>query len=157
MEKRNLRKLTVCMLICLSAGWLGSVFTSSSVKTWYFTIAKPSFNPPSWVFGPVWTLLFIMMGISIYFIVKNGITDRNKKAVYIFAMQLLLNIIWSMLFFGMKSPMLAFFEIIVLWLAIAWTMMAFIKLSKKAAYLLIPYILWVSFAALLNFGIWILN
>lgn len=150
-------KLAVCILIPLAAGWIGSIFTTSSVGSWYLSINKPLFNPPSWVFGPVWTILFILMGISLYLIVKNGITKKNKAAVFAFGFQIALNTLWSFLFFGMHSPGAAFIEIIILWLAILANIILFYKISRKAAYLLLPYILWVSFAAVLNFSIWMLN
>lgn len=150
-------KLAICILIPLSAGWIGSIFTTSSVGSWYLSINKPLFNPPSWVFGPVWTILFILMGISLYLVIKNGITKKNKAAVYAFGFQMALNILWSILFFGMHSPGAAFIEIIILWLAILVNILLFYKISKKATYLLVPYILWVSFAAVLNFSIWMLN
>ncbi len=150
-------KLAVCILIPLAAGWIGSIFTTSSVASWYLTINKPLFNPPSWIFGPVWTALFILMGIALYIVIKNGINAKNKTAVFAFGFQLVLNVLWSLLFFGMHSPGYAFIEIIVLWLAILANIILFYKISRKAAFLLLPYILWVSFAAVLNYFLWILN
>jgi tryptophan-rich sensory protein len=121
-------------------------------------LQKPSFAPPNRVFFPVWTALFIMMGISLFLIWQKGWEEKKvKTAIYLFAGQLVLNIMWSFAFFGLKSPFLGLMEIIILWIAILATILTFNKLSRTAAYLLIPYILWVSFAAFLNFSIWRLN
>ena len=151
--KLDIIKLVASVGICLAAGAIGSIFTSKSVSTWYSTINKPSFNPPNWLFGPVWTTLFILMGVALYLVWTIG----DKQAIIFFAVQLLLNILWSVLFFGLKAPFFAFIEIIILWAAILMTIFVFYKVSPKAAYLLVPYILWVTFAAILNFSIWRLN
>ena len=154
----KITKLISSILICQLAGIIGSVFTSSSVSTWYAALQKPSFNPPNWVFSPVWITLFVLMGISLYLIWDKGIKSKYSKiAVIIFGAQLVLNILWSVLFFGLRSPLSAFIEIIFLWTAILVTIIYFFKISKPAAYLLIPYILWVSFAVILNYSILILN
>ncbi len=156
--KIDWKVLIAAIIICNMAGIIGSFFTVSSVGSWYTTLNKPFFNPPSWVFGPVWTALYTMMGISLYIVWKKGIGKSEvKMAVSIFAVQLFLNTLWSIIFFGMRSPTLAFFEIIFLWVAIVFTIVKFYGVSKNAAYLLIPYILWVTFAAVLNFSIWMLN
>ncbi len=159
MQKGNkILKLVVSILVCQAAGLVGSLFTSPAISSWYATIQKPSFNPPNWVFAPAWTLLFLLMGISLYLVwSKNWQDQEKKKALFVFAFQLLLNILWSILFFGLQSPLYAFIEIIILWLAILFTIISFYKISKPAAYLLLPYILWVSFASILNFSILILN
>jgi len=150
--KFNLFKLIFCILITESAGIFGSIATVSSVKTWYLTdLVKPSFNPPSWIFGPVWTVLFFLMGISLYLV------WTKKNNLFWFWIQLILNILWSFLFFGLRSPSLAFYEIIILWLAILMTIFKFWSYNKKAAILLIPYLVWVSFASFLNFSIMRLN
>jgi tryptophan-rich sensory protein len=121
-------------------------------------LQKPSLAPPDWVFFPVWTALFIMMGISLFLVWQKGREDKTvKTAIFLFAGQLVLNILWSFAFFGQRSPLLGLMEIIILWIAILATILTFRKLSRTAAYLLIPYILWVSFAAFLNFMIWRLN
>ncbi|MBN1502278.1 tryptophan-rich sensory protein [Candidatus Woesearchaeota archaeon] len=153
MKKTELVKLIISILICQLAGIIGSIFTTSSVKQWYPLLTKPWFNPPSWVFAPVWTLLFLLMGISLYLIWKK----KADKALIIFGIQLLLNLLWSILFFGFRSPFFAFVEIMVLWCAILLTIFSFYRINKIAAYLLIPYILWVSFASVLNLYIVILN
>jgi translocator protein len=156
MVKINYFKLITSIIICQLAGIIGSFFTVSSVSTWYLTLNKPFFNPPSWVFGPVWITLYFLMGISLYLIWNNYNKD-SKLAVTFFSIQLVLNSLWSILFFGLRNPLLAFIEIIVLWAFILLTIIYFYKKSKTAAYLLIPYILWVSFAAILNFAIYYLN
>ncbi len=156
--KINYIRLVVSVVVCLLAGFIGSFFTSSSIPTWYAGVSKPAFNPPNWVFAPVWTALFILMGISLYLVWNKGLqVNAVKIAVAVFAIQLILNVLWSVLFFGLKSPLYAFIEIIILWLSILFTIVLFFRISRTAGYLLVPYILWVSFAALLNFSIWRLN
>jgi translocator protein len=150
--KFNPLKFLFCILITESAGILGSIFTASSVKTWYLTnLVKPSFNPPSWVFAPVWTFLFLLMGIALYLV------WNKKNNLFWFWVQLLLNLLWSILFFGLHSPPLAFYEILILWLAIFMTIIKFRKYHKTASSLLWPYLAWVSFASFLNYSIMILN
>jgi len=151
-------KLILSVAICLGAGAIGSLFTSSSIPTWYTTIEKPFFNPPNWIFGPVWTLLFIMMGVALFLVWNKGWQNKKVKiAMLIFGIQFLLNILWSIIFFGFLSPFYAFVEIIFLWLAILATIIYFYQISRPASWLLVPYILWVSFASVLNFFIWRLN
>ena len=158
MKFSNMKKLIFCIFICLFAGFIGSFFTTPAIPTWYATLLKPSFAPPNWVFFPVWTSLFIMMGISLFLVWQKGWEDRKvKTAFYIFAVQLALNVLWSVAFFGFRSPLLGLMEIIILWIAILATTLSFMNVSRTAAYLLVPYILWVSFAAILNFSIWALN
>jgi tryptophan-rich sensory protein len=158
MIKINYWKLAASIVICQLAGIIGSFFTVSSVNTWYIGLTKPSFNPPNWVFSPVWITLFLLMGISLYIVWDKGIkTKQSKTAVSIFGVQLVLNTLWSILFFGLKSPLYAFIEIIFLWAAILLSIIFFYRISRTAAYLLIPYLLWVSFAAFLNYFIVYLN
>jgi len=145
------------ILIAQGAGLLGSVFTFNSVKTWYTTLARPALNPPSWVFGPVWTILYTLMGISAYLIWQQRGSEGAKLALWIYGVQLVLNALWSVLFFGLHNPALAFFEIIALLIFIIITTVLFWRISPLAGALLIPYILWVSFASYLNFSIWQLN
>lgn len=147
-------KLVISIIIPFFASFIGGLFTASSVSSWYLELAKPFFNPPSWIFGPVWTILYLLMGISLYLIWTS---KYSKKAFVIFGIQLFLNALWSILFFGLKNPLLAFIEIIFLWISILLTIIIFYKISKKAAYLLVPYILWVTFAAILNLSIYLLN
>lgn len=155
MKKINYPKLAFSIIVCQFAGIIGSFFTASSIPTWYTTLNKPYFNPPSWLFGPVWIILYLLMGISLYIILESK--TKSKYPIYIFGTQLILNTFWSIIFFGLKSPLFAFIEIIILWFTILLTIISFNKISKKASYLLIPYILWVTFAAILNFSIYYLN
>jgi tryptophan-rich sensory protein len=158
MNFSEVKKLIFCVFICLFAGFIGSFFTTPAIPTWYAMLQKPSFAPPNWVFFPVWTSLFIMMGISLFLVWQKSCEDKKvKTALYLFAGQLILNALWSVAFFGLRSPLLGLMEIIILWIAILTTILSFMKLSRTAAYLLIPYILWVSFAAIVNFLIWRLN
>jgi tryptophan-rich sensory protein len=152
------KKLIFSIFICLFAGFIGSYFTTPAIPTWFATLQKPSFAPPNWVFAPVWTSLYILMGISLFLVWQKGHEDKTvKAAIYLFAGQLVLNALWSFVFFGLRSPLLGLIEIIILWIAILATIMSFMKISRTAAYLLIPYILWVSFASIVNFSIWSLN
>ncbi|MFH1780920.1 MAG: TspO/MBR family protein [Candidatus Nealsonbacteria bacterium] len=178
---KNIFKLVISIVICQLAGVVGSFFTMPAIQTWYAFLNKPSFNPPNSVFAPVWTILFLLMGISLYLVwIKNwssevSVDDAQKKswnplskklwfgvwreenAIAIFALQLVLNILWSVVFFGLRLPGYAFFEILMLWFAILYTIVNFYRISKTAGLLLLPYMLWVSFAAVLNFSIWLLN
>lgn len=158
MKFSDTEKLIISIFICLFAGFIGSYFTMPAIPTWYAALQKPSFAPPNWVFFPVWTSLFIMMGISLFLVWQKGWENQKVKiAIYIFAGQLVLNALWSVAFFGLRSPIAGLIEIIILWIAIVATILSFMKISRTAAYLLIPYILWVSFAAFVNFSIWGLN
>ena len=159
MTKLNLFKLIFSILICQTAGIIGSLFTTSSISSWYSTINKPSFNPPNWIFGPVWITLYIMMGISLYLVwQKSDLSGISvKRALILFGIQLALNSLWSIIFFGLHSPMAAFFEIVVLWVFILLTILEFWKISHLAGWLLVPYLFWVTFASILNFSIWRLN
>ena len=158
MKINNILKLVIAIVISELAGVLGSLFTMPSIPTWYATLIKPALNPPSWVFGPVWTMLFILMGIAAFLVWKRGLNRKDVKiALIIFIGQLALNALWSIIFFGLHNPGIAFIEIIFLWLAILATIIVFSKISRPAAWLLLPYIIWVSFAAYLNYSIRILN
>lgn len=152
-------RIIYCVAICLVVGYLSSITTQSSINTWYPTLIKPIFNPPNWLFAPVWTLLFIMMGIAAGMIWKHLESQRElvKKALLFFTVQLLLNALWSYLFFGLNNVLLALIEVILLWLVIYETFHIFKKIDKKAAYLFIPYLIWVAFAAVLNGSIYYLN
>jgi tryptophan-rich sensory protein len=148
----------LCIAVPLIIGFIGSIATFSEVTGWYAGLAKPAFNPPGWVFGPVWTILYILMGIALFLVAKNGIDAAPvQKAVLIFAVQLLANLAWSFLFFGMHAIFLGLLDILLLFFLIAATIILFHRISRPAAYLLIPYICWVIFASLLNTMIWILN
>ncbi|MCX6821702.1 MAG: tryptophan-rich sensory protein [Candidatus Aenigmarchaeota archaeon] len=158
MKIKNIAKLILAIFVCQIAGAIGSMFTFSSIPTWYATINKPSFTPPNWLFGPVWITLYTLMGISLYLIWNKGLENKEvKSSLFIFSAQLALNALWSILFFGLKSPFYAFVEIIILWIAIAVTIFKFYKISKNAGLILLPYIIWVSIALTLNFYVCILN
>ena len=158
MDTINAKKLAAAIGICLMAGVVGSAFTFESITTWYAGLIKPELSPPNWIFGPVWTTLYIMMGVSAYLIwMKGWKKNEVKRALDVFGAQLILNTFWSIIFFGFKNPQYAFIEITVLWLAIAYSIERFYRIEKRAAYLLIPYLMWVTFAAYLNYSIWILN
>ena len=158
MKLKNSYKLVLSIIVCQLAGIIGSIFTTSKIPTWYQTLTKPTLNPPSWVFGPVWTILFVFMGIAVYLIWKKGLKEKNVRiALYIFIGQLVLNTFWSIIFFVLQNPQAAFFEIIALWCMILASIISFAKISRPAAWLLVPYILWVSFAAYLNYLLWVLN
>ena len=152
-------KIAILVVTCLAIGYVSGMVTQSSIKTWYPTIIKPAFNPPNWLFAPVWTILFIFMGIAGGLVWSQIDQKREEvtKALLFFAIQLFLNALWSILFFGLKNPMLALIEIVLLWLVIYETFVKFNKIDKIAGYLFIPYLIWVGFAALLNLNIWWLN
>ena len=152
-------KLTISVSVCVLVGFLSGFATQSSVKTWFLTLEKPFFNPPSWLFAPVWTLLYIMMGIAFGLIWSSNFQDKKllKKAMIIFGIQLALNALWSILFFGLCNPLLALIEIVLLWLFIFETIKLFKPISSLASKLLYPYLAWVSFATILNASIWWLN
>lgn len=154
----NTIKLITCIVVSELAGIIGSVFTVSSIDGWYATVVRPAIAPPNWIFGPVWITLYALMGIAAFLIWKKGLDRKDVRfALGIFVAQLVLNSLWSIIFFGMQNLGGAFAEIIALWIAIVATMIAFARISKPAAWLLAPYILWVSFAAILNYSFWALN
>jgi len=155
--KLNLPKLTFSILVSLSAGGIGSFFTASSISTWYSTLNKPFFNPPNWIFAPVWTTLYILMGVSLYLVLVAKTKKDKRVPITIFATQLVLNTLWSIIFFGLKSPLIALIEIIFLWITILFTIKQFNQISPISSYLLYPYLAWVSFASLLNLAIFLLN
>ena len=178
---KHIGKFGISLLLCLGAAWVGSIFTVSAIPAWYTTLARPTINPPNWIFAPVWTILYVLMGISLFLVwqknwkVSNFILVSRRKAwnkwsekfwmgnwqkqnvIAIFAVQLALNVLWSYIFFGRHQIGLAFFEILALWFAILYTIVNFYRISKPAAYLLIPYVVWVTFAGFLNYSLWILN
>jgi benzodiazapine receptor len=161
MEKKiqgRILQLLISLILCQLAGFVGSFFTTPAIPTWYVTLSKPPFTPPNWLFSPVWITLFVLMGISAFLVWEKGLSDKQvKMALSIFGIQLILNILWSAIFFGLRSPLAGLIEIVILWMVILLAIVNFFKLSKTAGFLLIPYILWVSFAAILNFFIWRLN
>ena len=153
----NLFRLIASLVICQLAGIVGSLFTTPAIPEWYASLEKPTFNPPNWIFSPVWIFLFMLMSITLYILWQNLPKKEAKVALIFFAIQLVLNILWSVIFFGLQSPMVAFLEIVILWLFILLTMIKSSRVSKASVYLLLPYILWVNFAAVLNFFLWRLN
>lgn len=158
MKSKDVIRLVVAIAIAELAGIVGSIFTTPSIPTWYATLAKPELAPPNWIFAPVWTTLFVLMGIAAFLVWRKGLARRDVKiALGIFLGQLVLNTLWSIIFFGLQSPGGAFIELIFLWFAILATIIVFARISKPAAWFLIPYILWVSFAGYLNYAIWTLN
>ncbi|UGS23933.1 TspO/MBR family protein [Flavobacterium channae] len=152
-------KIVYCVAICLAVGYLSSNVTQSSITTWYPLIKKPIFNPPNSVFAPVWTILFILMGIAAGMVWNKLESNKElvKKGLLFFTIQLLLNALWSYLFFGLNNILLALIEIILLWLVIYETYYIFKQIDKRAGYLLIPYLAWVGFATILTGSIYWLN
>ena len=154
----NSAKLIVSIIIPVAIGATAGFFTATGVDSWYQTINKPSWNPPSWIFAPVWTILYIMMGIALFLVWKSNNNEALKKrAMILFFVQLVLNFFWSFIFFDQQQPGWALVEIIAMGVAILLTIFAFAKVNKIAAWLLVPYISWVSFASILNYTIWQLN
>jgi len=140
------------------AGVIGSFFTAPAIPAWYSTLTKPNFSPPNWLFAPVWLSLYLLMGISAYLIwQKTAEQEKAKSALKLFWSHLIFNALWSIIFFGLQNPGLAFLNIIILWILIVILIVKFWKISSWAAYLLIPYLIWVSFASILNYYIWYLN
>lgn len=159
MQLNKTTKIIVLIVTCTAVGYFSSMATMSSVKTWFPTLAKPFFNPPSWVFAPVWSLLYVMMAVAAGLVWNRSDHQKEevKKALIFFAIQLALNALWSILFFGLRNPFLALIEIVLLWLMIYETYLKFAKIDKISGYLFIPYVAWVSFASILNASIWWLN
>jgi len=151
-------RLIVSIVACQLAGIIGSVFTARAIPTWYATLHKPSFTPPNWLFGPAWITLYLLMAIAAFLVWRKGLSDRLVKwALITFLVQLVLNALWSVVFFGLQWPFGGVIVIVGLWVAILFTILRFFRVSIAAGVLLLPYILWVSFAAVLNVSIWLLN
>lgn len=156
MNKVN--KFIISLALPFLAGAIGSAFTTTGLDSWYQTIVKPSFNPPNWIFGPVWSTLYLLMGIALYLLWQKGLQDKFiKNSFILFLIHLAVNSLWSIVFFGLQNPGLAFLVIIILWFMILTLIIRFYKIDKRSAWLLVPYILWVSFASVLNFSIWQIN
>jgi len=149
--------LVVLIVVCFAVSGMGAAVTYPAVESWYGRLAKPSWTPPGWVFGPVWSALYLAMAVAAWLVWKQGGATAAKGPLALFAVQLLLNAAWSWLFFGLRSPALGLMDIVLLWLAIAATMVAFWRRSAAAGLLLVPYFTWVTFAGLLNLRIWQLN
>lgn len=150
-------KLTISIVLPMLVGFTASLFTRPEIEGWYRALQRPEWNPPDWLFAPVWTSLYILMGVACYLIWIKAPSAQRRVALVLYFVQLVLNFTWSFLFFRMHQPGLAFAEIILLWLCILFTIFAFAKQSRLAAWLMVPYISWVSFAAILNYTIWQLN
>lgn len=158
MNRLSWKKLIVSMFICFMAAGIGSFFTTNAIPTWYAGLQKPWFNPPNWLFGPVWTILYVLMAISLYLVWNAKKKEGAKEAIYlIFGVQLTLNTLWSIIFFGLHNPLLGFLIIVLLWGSILVMILRMVRYMKIAGLLQIPYIVWVSFASILNLSILILN
>ena len=158
MDWNGVFKLVISILASLAAGGIGSLFTFKAIPTWYAGLKKPSYTPPNWAFGPVWTTLYILMGISVFLVWQKGLANNGALLAYtLFWIQLVFNVLWSIIFFGMKSKGGGVITIIVLWLLILATLIASFRVSGWAGALLIPYLIWVSIASYLNIGVWLLN
>ncbi len=159
-QKRSREYLGLIVAIVISelAGVVGSLFTTRAIPTWYAGLVKPAVNPPGWVFAPVWTALYLCMGVAAFLVWRKGWgSQQGKVALALFAVQWVLNAGWSIIFFGLHNPQAAFMEIVLLWIAIVATIVAFARVHKPAAWLLAPYLAWVSFATYLNYALWKLN
>ena len=151
-------KIVISILACFAAGGIGSIFTTKSIPEWYAGLKKPRYTPPNWVFGPVWTILYILMGISVFLVWHEGLANEGVMLAFtLFWVQLTLNALWSIVFFGIRSKGGGILIIITLWLLILATIITSFAVSGWAGALLIPYIIWVSLASYLNIGIWLLN
>ncbi|RYY86711.1 MAG: tryptophan-rich sensory protein [Chitinophagaceae bacterium] len=155
---KNGWKLFISLLIPQVVGGTAGLFTITEVGSWYQGINRPTWNPPGWLFGPVWTTLYVLMGIALYLVWKGQERSAQKtRAIWLWGMQMLANFCWSFIFFNQHRIGLAFAEIVLLWLLILLTIFAFARISKTAAWLLVPYISWVTFAGILNYTIWVMN
>jgi len=157
MDKTKFFKLLVSLILPVGLGSLAGIFTAKAIPEWFDTLAKPSFNPPSYLFGPVWTVLYILMGISLFLIWNTPKTERRQKALTVFGLQLFFNFWWSILFFSFHTIFLSVIDILLMWLLIIYMIILFKRIKPIAAYLQIPYLLWVTFATVLNISIWYLN
>ena len=154
---KSISKFIVCLVICFGAAAVGGLFTAMSVNTWYAQIIRPDFSPPNWVFAPVWNVLYFLMSVALYQVWVSEKQKYKNIAIAAFTGQLLLNVAWSAVFFGLRSPVAGFFVIIILLMAIIFTIFTFYRISEKTAWLLFPYLAWVSFASYLNYYLMILN
>ncbi len=154
---RDILALVLLVGLCLGVGGLGGAVTAESVTTWYATLNKPSFNPPNWIFGPVWTALYILMGVAAWRVWRSADRDTARGPLAVFALQLAVNLGWSVAFFGLRNPGLAVVVILALDLLVLATALMFRRIDRLAAWLLVPYLAWISFATLLNVTIWRIN
>jgi translocator protein len=156
-DRESWVSLVPFVVVCFAAAGIGSLFTARSVKTWYGQLRRPEWTPPNWIFGPVWTTLYLLMAISAWLVWRSATWPAARFALILFAIQLVLNALWSVVFFGLHKVGPAFGEILLLWMVIVATTVAFLPISLLAAWLLIPYLGWVFFASYLNFRIWQMN
>jgi benzodiazapine receptor len=154
---KDILKLVTSIVLCQLAGFIGSVFTTPTIPTWYKKLNKPFFTPPNCIFSPVWISLFILMGISLFFVWRRGNHPQFKPALIFFFVQLILNVLWSVAFFGLRSPLLGLIDIVLLWGTVLLKIQHCMKISSVAGLLLLPYMIWVSFSVALNFSLWIRN
>ena len=157
MTSRQAIALAVSVGICLGAAGIGSILTTPSIATWYATLRKPPWTPPNWLFGPVWTALYLGMAVAVWLVWRQAGFSPARLALTLFALQLVLNVAWSGIFFRMRLPGAAFLEVVLLWLFILLTAIAFWPVSRTASWLLVPYLTWVTYAAALNAAIWRMN
>jgi benzodiazapine receptor len=158
MKSKEILRLIISLVICQLAGVVGSLFTRPAIATWYQALNKPAFALPNWLFAPVWTTLYLLMGVALFFAWRKGTENsRGRSALWIFFIQLFLNAFWSVAFFGLHSPGFGFLVIVLLWVAVLWTIIKFARLSLLSSILLWPYFIWVSFASVLNFSLWMMN
>ncbi|MBC7652772.1 MAG: tryptophan-rich sensory protein [Deinococcales bacterium] len=157
MARFNFPKLAASFLLTVGLGTLSSIFTASEITTWYATLIKPSYNPPNFLFAPVWVILYTLMAISFYLIWDKEPSQKRDKALTLFIIQLVFNILWSFIFFNQHEIFLAFLDIVLMWFFIVLSMVSFYKINPKASLLLVPYIIWISYATVLNFAIWNFN
>ena len=157
-SKVEIAKLFSCIILCQVAGILGSIFTKPAILSWYISLKKPFFTPPNWVFAPVWVILYILMGVAAFLVWRKGFHQKQtRSALVLFGIQLILNVLWSVMFFRLRSPFAGLIEISILSVAVILTLQSFLQVTRVAGLLLIPYFLWVAFASGLNLSIWVLN
>ena len=157
-RKVEIAKLVSCIILCQVAGILGSIFTKPAILSWYGPLKKPFFTPPNWVFAPVWVMLYVLMGVAAFLVWRKGFQQKQTwSALVLFGIQLILNVLWSVMFFGLRSPIAGLIEISILALVVLLTIQSFLQVTRVAGLLLVPYFLWVAFASGLNLSIWVLN
>jgi len=147
----------ISILIAQLAGLVGSIFTMPAITTWYAELVKPSFTPPSYVFGPAWAMLYTLMGLAAYRIWEKRSASGARRALVLYAVQLVLNVLWSYAFFGLHNPLAGVGVIVLLWIAVFMTMIFFYRVDNTAGWLFVPYVAWISFAGMLNYAVWMLN
>jgi len=157
MDRTKLFKLLVSLILPLGLGFTAGLLTAKAIPEWFATLNKPSFNPPAYLFGPVWTALYLLMGVSMFLIWNTAKTERRQKALIVFGVQLFFNFWWSILFFSFHAIFLSIIDILLMWFLILYMIFLFKKIKPIAAYLQIPYLLWVTFATILNITIYFLN